>query len=193
MKSAVVLVADGTEEIEALTVVDYLRRAGVETRVVSVKREKSVVMSHGVKVEADFDSSLIYDYITLEERLPDALIIPGGMPGSTNIASNRDARELVCLMNDRALLVCAICAAPAVVLAPADALSGKEWTCYPGMEDEKGASCYKHSFKAERVVHSGNLITARGPGVAEEFAMEIVRTLAGDETAEKIKAASVQR
>ena len=190
MSSAIVLIADGSEEIETLTPVDYLRRAGVETKLVSIKGEKSVVMAHGVKVEADCDASEIYNCLSKSE-LPDALVIPGGMPGSTNIAESEDVRDLVKQMNSEGKLVCAICAAPAIVLPATGALDGHDWTCYPGMEDN--AAAYMHSFVESPVAHSGNLITARGPGAAEEFAMEIVRTLVGDDLAEDIKQASVQR
>lgn len=190
MSSALVLVADGSEEIETLTPVDYLRRAGVDTKLVSVKEGKSVVMSHGVKLEADCDGSLICECLSKSE-LPDAVVVPGGMPGSTNIAENENVREFIKEMNAEGKLVCAICAAPAVVLPATGALDGRDWTCYPGMEDN--AAAYMHSFVESAVAHSGNLITARGPGAAEEFAMEIVRTLEGDDVADDIKRASVQR
>jgi hypothetical protein len=124
--------------------------------------------------------------------LPDAIIIPGGMPGSTNLANCNKLLNLVEKAFDEEKLICAICAAPAVVLGKTKLLKDKDWTCYPGMENH--AESYLSSFNSEaRLVKSGNLITAKGPGVAEEFSMEIVKTLFDDSLKEKIKTASIQR
>ena len=114
------------------------------------------------------------------------------MPGSTNIAENAKAVDFVRKMNDSGKLVCAICAAPAVVLPKTGALAGKKWTCYPQMEDSATDFVGNH-VDSVPFVHCENLITGRGPGAAEEFSMEIVRTLAGADVAAKIKAGSVQR
>lgn len=94
-------------------------------------------------------------------------------------------------MNDAGKLVCAICAAPKVVLPKTGALKGKAWTCYPGMRED--AAEFIATYRDEAFIHDGNLITGRGPGAAEEFSMEIVRTLTGDAIYSKIKEGSVQR
>ena len=206
MKKALVFIADGSEEIETLTPVDYLRRAGVEVtlaavtgcNVLSDSEEGAAYVaqcSHGVSVIADAHVMDFFDDVTgkLDESLlPDAVVVPGGMPGSTNIASCREVVELVSAMNKAGRLVCAICAAPSVVLPLTGALEGKKWTCYPGMEEraKEYASGYVSGLP---FVHDSNLITGRGPGAAEEFSMEIVSALCGKEKALEIKTGSCQR
>lgn len=188
MKEAVVFIADGSEEIETLTPVDYLRRAGVNVKLVAVSSQRTVEMSHKVSVNADMT---LESYLSGGEELPDAVVVPGGMPGTKNIAACRPAVDFVKQMDGAKKLVCAICAAPALVLSKTEILKDKEWTCYPGMEEEAGLFAKTH--KAAPFVHDANLITGRGPGAAEQFSMEIVRTLAGNGIADKIKEGSVQR
>ncbi len=191
MKKAVVFIADGSEEIETLTPVDYLRRAGVEVSLVSVGTAgRTVGMAHGVSVNAD---------VTLEtylsdsgNALPDAVVIPGGMPGASNIADSRSAVDFIRKMNDDGRLVCSICASPAIVLSKTGALEGKKWTCYPGMSGEAGAAVKTH-VDGVPFVHDGNLITGRGPGASEQFSMEIVTALVGSSVAADIKKGSCQR
>lgn len=187
-KKIIVFLADGFEEIEALSPVDYLRRAGAEVLTVSINDDEFVRGSHNIIVKTD----LRLDSYLEKNDLPDAIIIPGGMPGSTNLANCTKLLNLVEKAFDKEKLICAICAAPAVVLGKTKLLKDKDWTCYPGMENH--AESYLSSFNSEaRLVKSGNLITAKGPGVAEEFSMEIVKTLFDDSLKEKIKAASIQR
>lgn len=191
MSKAVVFLADGFEEIEALSPVDYLRRAGVEVTTVAVgKSARMVEGSHGIGVNADMtlDSYLV----TCTTGLPDAVVVPGGMPGSANIAGNAQAVGFVKEMLAADKLICAICAAPALVLPQTGALDGKKWTCYPGMQENAGEYA-SSNVQDGPFVHDGNLITGRGPGAAEQFAMEIVKTLCGEETYSKIRAGSVQR
>lgn len=190
MKTAVVFIADGSEEIEALTPVDYLRRAGVEVALVAAGTSaRTVVCSHKVSVNADFT---LEAYLSSSRELPDAVVVPGGMPGAENIASDTRAVSFISEMQRNGRLVCSICASPAVVLPATGALDGKAWTCYPGMEARAEKYLGSHRNDAP-FVHDGNLITGRGPGAAEEFSMEIVRTLAGEETARKVKEGSLQR
>lgn len=188
MKKAVVFIADGTEEIEVITPVDYLRRAAVQVTLVSVSQSRTVTASHGVSINADMT---LESYLSAGEELPDAVVVPGGMPGTTNIAECRAAVDFVSQMNDAGKLVCAICAAPGLVLPLTGALKGKSWTCYPGCEEKAGEFVKTH--KDEAFVHDANLITGRGPGAAEQFSMEIVRTLTGDAIFTKIKEGSMQR
>lgn len=190
MKKVILFLADGFEEIEALTPVDYLRRAGIEVTTVSVgKEDRSVCGSHKITVMADMTFEAWLDGC---EELPDAVVVPGGMPGTTNLAASAKVVQFVDSMVKAEKLVCAICAAPALVLSRTSALNGKKWTCYPGMEEQAGGE-YLSMHCAQPFVKDGLLITGRGPGAAEEFAMEIVKTLAGEEVYSKIKAGSVQR
>lgn len=189
MKQIVVFLADGFEEIEALSPVDYLRRAGAE--VITAATGKTAVEvngAHGIKVLAD---TTLDEYLNGMESLPDAVVCPGGMPGAANIAACSKAVELIRRMNESGRLVAAICAAPAIVLPATGSLEGKEWTCYPGMQSNAGE--FVSLYKNEVFVTDKNLVTGRGPGAAEQFAMELVRILCGTDAAHKIKEGSCQR
>ena len=191
MKKVVVFLADGFEEIEALTPVDYLRRAGAEVVLVATGNSSRMVTgAHKIVVSADMT---LDSYIASDKGpLPDAVVVPGGMPGASNIASCRTAVQLISEMNEQKRLVAAICAAPAVVLPATGALKGRKWTCYPGMSSQAGAFESTHKDGVPFIT-DGNLVTGRGPGAAEQFAMEIVRLLYGVEVAAKLKTTSCQR
>lgn len=195
---AIVFLADGFEEIEALTVVDYLRRAQVSVFTVAVpcktmKDGNTVTAAHSVTVTADMTfNDFERDYAS---RLPDLVYIPGGMPGALNIAECGKAISFIKKCFDAGKYVSAICAAPAVVLSPTGILNGRRWTCYPGMQNQYAGATLPFSTYTENVpfVTDGTVITGRGPGCAEQFAMELVRLLCGEETASQIKKASIQR
>ena len=190
MIKVLVFLADGFEEIEALSPVDYLRRAGAEVITVATgKNSVYVDGAHGITVKADVTFE---DYIRENNQLPDAVVVPGGMPGSSNIA---DTKEAIAFINDMVSsdkLVCAICAAPAVVLGKTEALKNKEWCCYPDMQNNAAKFVAGHKTGVH-FVHDGKLITGIGPGAAEEFSMEIVETLFGKEIAETVKLRACQR
>lgn len=169
--------ADGFEEIEALATVDVLRRAGMEVTTVSINCEHAVTGAHGLTVmadatfkEADFSGS-------------DWLILPGGMPGASNLHNMLALNDLLKVHAGKGR-ISAICASPAVVLAATGLLNGKEATCYPGFEDALVASGARHSQK--NIVLDGNILTANGPATAIPFALEIVRLTKGDEVAESV-------
>ena len=174
MKKAIVLLAEGFEEIEAVTPIDYLRRAGVEVTAAAVSGNLPVKGARGITVHAD---------TTLHEADGyDAVIIPGGMPGAANIAASPEAGALITAMAAAGKLVCAICASPAVVLAPLGLLSGRQFTCYPGMEEKVQGG----RWTADRVVIDGNIITSRSAGTAGEFAVAVIGQLVGKAEGEKI-------
>ncbi len=204
----VVFLAPGFEEIEALTVVDYLRRAGENVITVSVptdgngKSNAVVTGSHKIPVVADRS---FQDFTSeLGDSVPDAVYFPGGMPGASNLAANQFLFNLIIKMERKGKLVAAICAAPAVVLAPTGILSNRRWTCYPGMEENLAEYCgseikaqelteNSHHISNVPFVLDNNVLTGRGPGTAEPFAMKFVEILAGEATAEKIRESSCQR
>lgn len=162
---ALVILAEGHEEIEAITPIDLLRRVGINVTVAGLT-SKEVKGSHGLITVAD---------TTLDEYSDDfdALILPGGMPGTTNLENSNKVIELVKKAEANSSKVCAaICAAPRV-LYKAGILKGKNFTCYPGVEDEILDG--KHS--AENVVIDGNVITSRGVGTAIDFSLAIVEYL----------------
>lgn len=170
-----VFLADGFEEIEALTPVDFLRRAGIDVKTVAVSG-KSAVGSHNIEVKAD----MCLEDIVLDENT-DGIILPGGMPGSKNLDENKTVQNAIdyCVKENR--LLCAICAAP-FILGKKGVLQNKNATCFPGFE------CYLKgaNVRSDGVVRSGNIITAKGAGVAWEFGCEIAAAIIGKEKAEEI-------
>jgi len=175
LKTACVLLADGFEEVEAVTPIDYMRRAGIEVHILGVTG-KTVSGSHGIKIEATLGAEGF-------SRDFDCVVVPGGGRGAANIAASPSAVYLVKRHFVAGKLVAAICAAPAVVLHGAcGILKGKRFTGFPGTEAKvEGAS-----FSEERVVEDGNLITSRAAGSAGEFAHAIVRALEGEHAAAKL-------
>ncbi|MBR2876622.1 MAG: DJ-1/PfpI family protein [Clostridia bacterium] len=170
-----VFLADGFEEIEALAPVDFLRRAGVCVKTVAINGLKAVG-AHNIEVTADIN---IND-VLLDEAV-EAVVLPGGMPGSQNLFDCEQVHKAIDFANSANKLVCAICAAP-FILGRKGLLKGKNATCFPGFEDELlGAE-----VKSMGVVKDGNIITARGAGVAWEFGECIAAELVGSEKSQKI-------
>ena len=179
-RKAIVLLADGFEEVEAITPIDYLRRAGVEVTVASISDDLSAKGAWtGLKILADTALSKI------KTSEYDAVILPGGMPGASNLAASKEASSLLKEMAAANKLLCAICASPAVVLAPLGLLNGKNFTCYPGME-KKIPPDISSGLSGDRVVVDGNLITSRGAGTAGEFAIAIIQELLDEAAATKV-------
>lgn len=177
MPSACVLLANGFEEIEAVTIIDVLRRAEVAVTTLSAGTSGlEVAGSHGVTVRADK---------TLAKGAReswDMVILPGGIPGATNLRDNPEVQALIKEQHRQGRRLGAICAAP-IALGAAGILEGKKATSYPGFEKElKGAICV-----GDRVVRDGNIVTSRGPGTALEFALEIVSDLCGKSVAENLR------
>lgn len=175
MKKVIVPLANGLEEIEAIASVDVLRRGELEVVTVALGDLK-VKGAHDVVVVAD--KSL--DEINIGEF--DGILLPGGMPGATNLRDDERIIKAVQSLNQEGKLVSAICAAP-IILEKAGVLKGKKATSYPGFEDEM-SSC---THTGERVTVDGNIITGKSPGAAIEFALEVVRFLTDDETVERVK------
>ena len=169
--------ATGTEEIEALATVDILRRAGIDVQIVSITNERTVVGAHGIRIEADAIISQV-NFATAQ-----MLILPGGMPGATNMADNATLIERV---RDHAYIgrpIAAICAAP-LVLGRLGLLEGKRATCSPGFEGElRGAT-----YTAALVEQDGQYITGKGPAAVFDFAYAIVERLKDKATADQLRA-----
>ena len=173
MNRSFLFLAEGFEEIEALTVVDVMRRAGMDIKMVSITDDLTVPGAHGITVTAN----VLYKDVEFDE--PEWLILPGGMPGASNLAAFNPLNELLKKQTSEGRKVAAICAAPAVVLAPLGILDGKKATCYPGFEQD----CAKAEMSAARVVALDKLITANGPSSALPFALAIVANSMGDSQA----------
>ena len=169
-----IFLADGFEEVEALTPLDLMRRAGIEVQTVGVGGIY-VTGSHNITVKADM---LIEE---LDILSCDGVMLPGGMPGTTNLYNCEKVLECVKRCADEKYLICAICAAP-LILGRLGLLEGKTAVCFPGFEDElKGAGIGNMSC-----VTQGNIITAKGAGAAFDFAGAIITYLKGEHAAKKI-------
>lgn len=175
-----VFLADGFEEVEALAPVDLLRRAGVTVETVSIMpNRKEVTGARGVTVVANVALDEV-DYTKA-----DILMLPGGMPGTTNLAACDELMEKVdefATSGDATKRVAAICAAPARILGARGLLKGKKATCYPGMEGEMTGA----TAMTDPVVTDGNITTSRGMGTAMNFGVELVKLLCGEEKANEI-------
>lgn len=171
-----VFLADGFEEVEALTVVDYLRRMEVEVDLVSIGEDRQVSGSHGITVLAD---KLMKDIDSISSY--DGLVVPGGLPGASNLRDNERVIQLIKDMDEKEGMLAAICAGP-IVLERAGVIEGKEITSYPGFEDQLKSGNYKQA----PALLDANIITARGPYYAVDFAIEIVKYLLGEEKAQEL-------
>ena len=179
-KKAIIVLAEGFEEIEAVTIIDILRRAGIDVTVTGLANTK-VSGSHAINVVTDKKLDEVeFDF--------DACVFPGGMPGATNLASSEKIKSLIQKMNSDGKLIAAICASPAIVLAPIGILKNKSATCYPGLQENFGKDT---NYKEDNVIIDGNIITSRGPGTALVFSLAIVEKLIGKESADKLKKATL--
>ena len=177
MKDAFVFLAAGFEEIEAITVIDVLRRAGMNVQTVSITSALQVKGAHGVTVNADllFDNTLFSN--------PDWLILPGGMPGATNLYEFGPLQGLLkSQYESKEGRIAAICAAPAVVLGQLGLLKGQKATCYPGFEN----LIENAEIIDAPVVVSNKFVTGNGPAYALPWALTIVMEALGQEAAAKV-------
>lgn len=168
--------ADGFEEIEALAVVDILRRGGVEIKTVSITGNLEVETSHGVRLKADMLFEDGGDF-----RDADMLLLPGGLPGSTTLNAHEGLRALLVRHADSGRRVGAICAAP-MVLGSIGLLKGKKATCYPGFEKFLDGA----EYTADLVTEDGNITTGEGPAATLPYAYKILSYFRGVEAAESI-------
>ena len=176
MKKVCIFLAPGFEEVEALTPVDLLHRAGARVTMVSIGEKKTVAGSHEIAVMAD----AIFEEMDYSDV--DLFILPGGQPGTNNLKACGKLRDLLEDANKKGKLLAAICAAP-TVFGDMGLLKGKEATCYPGCEEGlAGAKCL-----TDRVVADGNLTTSRGVGTAIPFALSLIEQLFGKEKSEEIR------
>lgn len=170
--------ANGFEEIEGLTPLDVLRRAGEDVMTVGVGSDK-ITSSHKVTVICD----TTVDKIEKRDDLK-AVILPGGMPGTLNLEADKTVQEYIDFANEKGAFVCAICAAPSI-LGHKGLLDGKKAISFPGFEkDLRGAEISENG-----VVRDGNIITAKGMGVSLDFGLEILSALQGKEKADAVRAA----
>lgn len=168
--------ATGFEEVEAITIIDVLRRAGVDVESISVTGQDIVTGAHGIPIKAD----LLFENGNYESC--GMIVLPGGIPGTPNLAAHEGLMKEIKNFAAKNRFLAAICAAP-MILGEAGLLNGKTAVIYPGMESHlKGAV-----IGSEAVVVDDNYITSKGPGTAMDFALTIARILKGDEAVDDLR------
>lgn len=175
MHRSFIFLAEGFEELEAISVIDILRRAGMDIKSVSIGSNHKVTGAHGISVDADLTMSEA-DFSTAEW-----LILPGGLPGATNLAACGELGELLTGHKGK---IAAICASPGVVLAPLGLLEGREATCYPGFD--KACRAHGAIMRDVPVMATDTLITGNGPSAAIRFALAIVANSMGANVAQEV-------
>lgn len=173
-KNVLVPLLEGFEEIEAVTIIDVLRRANVPV-IVAGERPGPVRGSHGIEVSAE---KALADVSADDLRM---IALPGGMPGAANLAKHPVVQRLIKELEKRNRYTCAVCAAP-MALGAAGVLEGKRATCFPGFEKHLTGA----RFVEQRVVVDGHVVTSRGPGTSLEFALTLAGILAGHATEERL-------
>lgn len=181
-KKVCVFLADGFEEVEGLTIVDVLRRAGIDTEMVSVAQTHMIHGAHGIDIRADkLFEEVDYDTVSM-------LVLPGGMPGTVNLEEHKGLKELIKTYDEQKKYIGAICAAPSI-LGKMGLLCGRQAVSYPAKEMELlGAQVL-----AEEVVVSDHIITSRGMGTAIAFSLKLVEVLVGKKEADEIGKAIVYK
>ena len=173
-----IFLADGFEEIEAIAAIDIFRRAEIEVTTVSISKEKAVRGAHNITVMAD---SL---FVKTDFSDNDLLYLPGGMPGTRNLDAHEGLKNLLLKQAETNKKIAAICAAPSI-LGKLGLLNGKEAICFPGFENQLAGAI----LSKEKIVKSGKISTAKGAGVAVQFALKLVEELKGRTIADKIAVA----
>lgn len=176
MNTSFVFFADGFEEVEALTTVDIMRRAGMEVVTVSINDTLEAEGAHGVVVKADA--------LISEVNLDDAewLVCPGGMPGASNLAACKKLTDALLAQNEKGEKIAAICASPSVIFGPLGLLEGRNAVCYPGMEQGMTGAIVGNT----PVAVDGNIVTGNGPAAASAFGLAIVKASMGEDCARQV-------
>ncbi|MDI6758653.1 MAG: DJ-1/PfpI family protein [Candidatus Omnitrophota bacterium] len=176
-KKAIIILAQGFEEIEAVTIIDILRRACIDLTVAGLDNLR-ISGSHGIILTGD-------KKLKFKEKLKfDACIFPGGLNAALSLAASEKVSSLIKRMDEEKKIIAAICASPVLVLAPCGILKNKSATCYPGMQKNFNKDT---TYKEKNVVVDGNIITGSSPKAAFKFALTIVEKLCGKEAVKKIK------
>lgn len=178
MKKSYIFLADGFEELEALSPIDIMRRGEMDIVTVSISDSYTVTGAHGVPIIADMLISEI------SEADVDWLICPGGMPGAKNLHDCNQLNDMLLRHYDNGGHVAAICASPALVFSPLGIIKGKKATCYPGME----SYCADAEMVDQFVVVTNNVVTGQGPAAAIDFALKLVEISKGKDVAESVAA-----
>lgn len=175
MAKVYIFLADGFEEVEGLTVVDLLRRAGIDIQMISIMGKKSVTGAHNITIEAD----CIFEDMDFTNG--EMLVLPGGMPGTTNLMKHQGLDKLLKSFDNKKKPIAAICAAP-TILSNKGMLKGRDAICYEGMESEMPDA----NIVEAPVVVDGHITTSKGVGTAIDFALSLISKVKGKDEAKKI-------
>jgi len=175
--SVIVALAEGFEEIEAVTPTDILRRAGLNVATAGLSGQ-TVTGAHGIVLAAD------QTWNDVASSTPNVLVLPGGMPGSKNLGKHQELRQMAERVDAAGGWLAALCAAPAFTLAAWGRLSGRRATCYPGCELQFPDDA---KYEKQPVVVDGHIVTACGPGVAHDFSFTLIELLLNAETADRLR------
>ncbi len=176
MAKVYVFFANGFEDVEALIPIDVLRRGGVDVVTVSTTGKSIVESAHGVGIQTD----VLFDDCDFSDA--DLLMLPGGMPGASNLYEHEGVCQALLAQQEKGKKIAAICASPAVVLAPLGILDGKKATCYPGFEE----ALYEADYTGDLVTVDGNVTTGEGPAAAFPYAYELLTQLVDKQTSDQI-------
>ena len=177
MAKVLVPVANGSEDIETVTIIDVLRRGGVEVTVASIHGEKLITAARGCKLEADVL------FTELGDSLFDAVVIPGGIPGAEAMRDHPPLIDLLEKHDIQDALIAAVCAAPSLVLGTHGFVVDKQATCYPGLQEGLKGATYSAE---EPIVMDGNILTGQGPAVVMAFSLAVLANLVGYEKAQEV-------
>ena len=182
MEGVYIFLADGFEDMEAIDTRDVLLRGGVDVRTVSITEDPFVTSSHGITVSVDLTRN------ELDDDCPAAMIFPGGMPGTKNLAADKALMAMMCNCYKHGGVIAAICAAPGLVMSQLDKkdLTGRHFTCYDGFEDAmiaKGAV-----YDPASAIVDGRLVTGRGAGHGVSFGLALLGVLKDKETVDRVRA-----
>ncbi|QEJ96378.1 DJ-1/PfpI family protein [Treponema phagedenis] len=184
MKKAYVFIANGFEEVEAITPIDYLRRANIETVVVGVGT-RQVKSPRNVTIICDTELNEVLE--KTDETL--LVVLPGGLDNSKSLGESEAVENFVKAVHKNGGIIAAICAAPVLTLGKWGMLDGKKFTCYPGMGEDLATK----PLQGERVVRDGNIITGCGAGAAEEFSFALIEAVSGKTALQELKKSIVAR
>ncbi len=175
MENIAVFLANGFEEIEAVSIIDILRRANLEVTIISITGKTEVKGSHNIVINAD----LLFEDVNFNKV--DMIVLPGGMPGAKNLNNHEGLKKQIIQFNQAGKPLAAICAAP-LVYGQLGILKGKKATCFPGFEDY----LMNANITNSKTQVDGNIITGKGAGVAIDFALKIVEMLRGKDIAQEL-------